>query len=177
MSVGKAKNVYEISVFADNFQFQIQDQVEDCEYPVFWNDALLTQLYICGHRIIGIGTVRDLDVDVVIEVYQDSLDEDEANALPELSDFDHAVQCNIELPSGKMLVTGCSTGYDETTKLELPARFYGVRIFWSGLERTDELGFEGDDRYLIQLFPDTNFQERVLKSWRQLGYQLNPDNN
>lgn len=172
-----SKTVHQVSVFADNFQFQLQDQVEDCDYPENWNDALLTQLYVCGNRIIGIGTVRDLDVDVTLEVYDEKMDDKELDVDPDVSDFDHVVQCNLEIPSGKLLITGCTSDYEEALKLTLPARQYGVRIFWSNLDSTDELGFEGEDKYLIQFWPDTYFEERIFRVWRNLAYQLNSQNN
>ncbi len=171
------KTVHQISVFADNFQFQLQDQVEDCDYPEHWNDALLMQLYVCGHKIVGIGTVRDQDIDLCLEVYDQKMPDEDLEKEPELADYDHAAQCNIEIPSGKLLITGCTSDYEDAIKLALPAKHYGVRMFWANLDSTDELGFEGDDRYLIQLWPDTFFEEGVIKLWRQLAYQFNAQNN
>ena len=177
MSEEVSKSVHHVSVFADNFQFQLQDQVEDCDYPEFWNDALLTQLFVFGQGIIGISTVRDQDVDVTLEIYDKPMDEKDLRTDPDLSEYDHAAQCNLELPSGKLLITGCTSDYEDALKLTLPARNYGVRLFWSNLDAIDELGFEGDDAYLIQLWPDTQFDERILKVWKNLAHQLNPDNN
>lgn len=171
------KTVHQIELFADNFQIQIQEQVDDCDYPEDWNDSLLTQLYVAGVNILAIGTVRDLDVDLTVEIYQEAMDEKERLTDPDMEEYDHVVQCNINIPSGKLLITGCSTDYEETTKLNLKPGQYGARIFWSGLDSTDDMGFEGDDRYLIKLYPETYFEERILKAWRQLAYQLNPQNN
>jgi hypothetical protein len=171
------KIVYNLHVFADNFQFQLQDQIEDCEYPEYWNDALLTQLFVSGNRIVGIGTVRDLDIDLTLEIYADPMDEKQLEEEPDVSHCDHAAQTNLELPSGKLLITGCTTDYEETIKLDLPAQYYGVRIFWQELDSIDELGFEGEDKYLIQLWPNTYFEEGVIKLWRQLALQSQSHNN
>lgn len=177
MSEEVSKSVHHVSVFADNFQFQLQDQVEDCEYPEVWNDALLTQLFVFGPSIVGISTVRDQDVSVILEVYDKPMDEKDLRTEPDLSDYDHAAQCNLDLPSGKLLITGCTSDYEDALKLNLPFHHYGVRIFWSNLDSPDELGFEGDDEYLIQLWPNTQFEEQIMKVWKNLAYQLNPDNN
>lgn len=171
------KTVHNLHIFADNFQFQLQDQIEDCDYPEYWNDALLTQLFVSGNRIVGIGTVRDLDINVTLEIYAEPMDEKEIDEEPDLSNCDHAAQTNIELPSGKLLITGCTTDYEETIKIDLPARNYRLRIFWEQLDTIDELGFEGEDHYLIQLWPDTHFEELVLKEWRQLAFQAQAHNN
>lgn len=171
------KTVHHITIFADNFQFMLQDLLEDCEFPEDWNDSLLTRLFSCGNKIIGIGTVRDLDCDLTLEVYADRMDERLQQQDPEMNQYDHVAQCNIEIPSGKLLVTGCTTNLEDCTKIEVIPGQYGVRIFWSNLSNTDALGFEGDDTYLVQLWPDTHFDEAILKFWRQLALQLNPQNN
>lgn len=169
--------VHKLELFADNFQFQVQDQIEECEYPEDWNDKLLSYLYACGERVVGIGTVRDLDVEITIEIYHAPMDEKDMEKEPELSQYDHAVQCNIEIPSGKLMIAGCTMDYDDAVKIEIPPGQYGVRIFWTDLDSTDELGFEGEDKYLLKLYPETYFEEGVLKSWRHLGIQLNAENN
>ncbi len=173
----KKKTVYNITVFADNFQFQLQDQVEDCEYPEHWNDGLLTQLYVVGEKLVGIGTVRDLDIDLRLEIFEEPMTEKELFAKIDLSEYDHAVQCNIDIPSGKLLVTGCTTDYEEAAKITLPPGRYGMRILWKDLDSSDDLGFEGEDEYMVQLWPNTEFEERILKNWSQIAFHLNPYNN
>lgn len=170
------KIVHELIVFADNFQVQIQDQKEECDFPESWNDSLLTQLYVAGDRVLGIGTVRDLDVELTIEVNSDRMDDKDIYEDPDCSDYDHVVQCNIDFPSGELLISG-SSEIDEASKIIIPPGTYGLRIFWSNLDSTDELGFEGDDHYKIELWPNTYFEERILKMWRQIAFQINPQNN
>jgi hypothetical protein len=177
MADQQEKTTHIISVFADNFQFYLQDQVDDCDYPEDWNDSLLTRLFACGEKVVGIGTVRDLDCEITLEVFANPMDEKQQQDEPDLSDYDHVAQCNIEIPSGKLMIGGCTTDYEETTKLDLAPGHYGVRIFWSNLDKTDTLGFEGDDQYMIQLFPETYFDEVIFKFWRQLALQLNTQNN
>ena len=171
------KTVHELIVFADNFQFQLQDQSEEPEFPDEWSESLASQLFVSGDRVVGIGTVRDLDVEVTVIIHSDPMDENKIHSMPDCADFDHVVQTNIYLPSGRMVVTGCTESYDEVSKMELPPGAYGMRIFWSNLDSTDELGFEGDDHYKIELWPETFLEEQVIKAWRQLMYQGNPQNN
>ncbi len=174
----KSKTVHHLTVFADNFQFQIQDQIEDeVEYPEDWNDNLLTQLFVAGERLIGIGTVRDLDVDLTIEIYHDPMSEEEMDKVINLDAYDHVVQCNIELESGKLMVTSSTTAYEDAAKFDLAPGQYGVRIFWSNLDSSDDLGFEGDDEYFIQLFPETELEECVMKKWKQIAFHLNSQLN
>ena len=171
------KTVYQLNIFADNFQFQLQDQMEECQFPESWNDSLLGRLFACGKNVVGVSTVRDLDCEITVEVYAGKMDERMQLDDPDLAPYDHAVQCNIDIPSGRLLISGCTTPCDEMTRLEVPPGHYGVRIFWSNLEKTDALGFEGDDQYLVQLWPYTELDEVILKFWRQLALQINSQNN
>jgi hypothetical protein len=171
------KTVHELIVFADNFQIQIQDLKEESDFPESWNDALLTQLYVVGDSVLGLGTVRDLDVELTIEVNSDRMDDKEIYTDPDCSDYDHVVQCNIEVPSGELLISGCTESFDEASKITVPPGSYGLRIFWSNLDSTDDLGFEGDDHYKIEMWPNTYFEERIIKVWRQIAFQMNPQNN
>lgn len=171
------KTVHELIVFADNFQFQVQDKKEDCDFPESWNDQLLTQLFVIGDRILGVGTVRDLDVEVTIEVYSEPMDEKMLITDPDCADYDHVAQCNIDIPSGELLVSGCTESFDQSNTIKLPAGQYGVRLYWSNLDSTDEIGFEGDDHYRIELWPDTYLEERIIKMWKNIAFQMNPQNN
>jgi hypothetical protein len=177
MADQQEKTVHELIVFADNFQIHLQNQSPETEYPENWNDSLLTRLFACGPRVVGVGTVRDVDCELTLEIYAAKMDKKLQETDPEMTDYDHAAQCNIEIPSGKLLISGCATAYEDMTIIELPPGQYGVRIFWSNLDKTDDLGFEGDDHYLIQLWTDTQFDELILKFWRQLALQLTSANN
>lgn len=166
------KTVHHVNVFADNFQFHLQDKVEECEFPETLNDNLLMRLFACGERVLVVGTVRDLDCEVTLEIYEEPMDEKMQEEEPDLYDFDHAGQGNLDIPSGKLLIHGCTMAHDDATTIEVKPGNYGVRIFWSNLDKTDTLGFEGDDQYLIQMWPDTHFDEVTLKFWRQLALQV-----
>lgn len=159
-----------ITVFADNFQFHLQDKKYECEYPESWNEEIMNGLFVAGTGIIGIGTVRDLDVEVAIEVHSAPLEEKQKEQLPDLSEWDHAVQCTLDLPSGQLMISGPTGDSDEAVVLELAPGHYGVRIFWGNLEDVDDVGFEGEDLYKIVMWPATELETRILKRWRSLVY-------
>jgi hypothetical protein len=177
MTNKQEKTVHNLLVFADNFQFHLQDQLEDCDYAENWNDSLLTRLFAYGDKVVGIGTMRDLDCEVTLEIYDKPMESQLMHQDPDMEDADHVVQCNIEIPSGKLMITGCITDPEDTIKIDVTPGHYGVRVFWSNLEKTDELGFEGDDHYLVQLWPDTYFDDVILKYWRQLIFLMSTPNN
>lgn len=164
--------VHQINVFADTFQFHIQDIADECLYPETWNDDLALQLFVIGDKILGVGTVRDHDVDVTIEIFDTPMDSGDVDKEPDLDDWDQVIQCNINVPTGKILVTGATEDPELAKRLEIRPGHYGVRIFWGGLDTVDELGFEGDDYYKIMMWPNTEFEERVIKPWKELAFRL-----
>lgn len=159
-----------VTVFADNFQFHLQDKKAECEYPESWNEEIMNALFVAGRGVVGIGTVRDLDVDVDVQVNDKPLEEREKENIPDLSQWDHAVQCTLELPSGELLITGPTAPPEEAAIFQLKPGNYGVRIFWSNLDEVEAIGFEGEDTYKIEMWPDTELDTRVLKRWRSLVY-------
>lgn len=160
----------EIIVFADNFQFHLQDKRSECDYPESWNEEIMNGLFVAGSNVIGIGTVRDLDVEVTLQIMPTPMDEKDKDKLPELEDWDHAVQCTLDVPSGELLIAGPTEDIEQAAKLTVEPGRYGVRIFWGNLENVDEIGFEGDDVYKIVMWPDTDLETRILKRWRSLVY-------
>ncbi len=159
-----------VAVFADNFQFLLQDRRTECEYPESWNEEMMNGLFVAGTRIVGIGTVRDMDVYVDIEINQNPLDEKQKEDIPDLTDWDHAAQCTLDLPSGQLMIAGPTAGPHDATVLDVAPGHYGVRIFWANLEDVDDAGFEGSDRYKVELWPNTELEALVLKRWQSLVY-------
>lgn len=161
----------DIIVFADNFQFHLQDKRSDCDYPETWNEEIMNALFVAGSNVIGIGTVRDLDVEVSLDIMSTPMDNNDMDKLPEdIEDWDHAVQCTLDVPSGEMLIGGPTEDPEHAARVELAPGRYGVRIFWGNLENVDEVGFEGDDVYKIVMWPNTELETRILKRWRSLVY-------
>lgn len=161
--------VYEFNVFADNFQVNLQDLRAEIDYPESLADDLMESLVSLSENFIAIGTVRDHDVSVKVTVFEEPLPESELAVEPEMDEIDHAAQGNISINSGIVAVLGCGEPFEEANRIELKPANYGVRIFWTGLDTLDSDGFDGDDQYHFQLWPDTRMEPKVLKVWRGLS--------
>ncbi|MBY0357140.1 MAG: hypothetical protein K2W82_03990 [Candidatus Obscuribacterales bacterium] len=160
--------VHQVTVFADNFQFHIQDATAEGEYPETLNDDLITSFLALGDKVVAIGTVRDLDVEVTIEIFDEPLDQEDIEEEPDTDGFDQVAQCNIDLPSGRFFVAGPVEDIEHAKKIEVKPGSYGMRIFWKDLHSVDTVGFEGDDSYRIMMWPDTEFEPRLIKMWKNL---------
>lgn len=172
MSPADNIRTYTLNVFADNFQFLVLDKRAECNYPETWNDEILAHLFAMGDQVLGIGTVRDVDVQVEVVIHEQPLEELEVISEAEFSPWDHVVQAVIDVPSGTLMLHGLTQDMADAEYIELPAGRYGVRAFWQDLDDVDAVGFEGNDSYRLEFWPDTEFVPMVLKPWRTLQSQL-----
>jgi len=78
--------------------------------------------------------------------------------------YDHIVEVGLKVESGELQVLSCPTSSIEFKKSIDPGT-YRVRIYSSGLKSYDTDEEEGDDRYKIEIWPDTNKARKVLKQY------------
>src|SRR5262245_38672877 len=70
MHMGNSKiKSAELSLFADYFQFYIQDEAVVGDLSQSWGEEATSRLLAIAPGTIGIGTVRNMDVPVVIEIH------------------------------------------------------------------------------------------------------------
>jgi hypothetical protein len=91
----------QLSLFADYFQFYIQDEVVTGDLSQSWNDDATARLLAIAPGTIGIGTVRNMDVPVVVEIHDHKPPEDSG-------EWDHVVEASVELTSGRVVIGGCT---------------------------------------------------------------------
>jgi hypothetical protein len=154
---------YDLLMFAEQYQFYLFDSAADPgELSVFWDEESKERMLLISDRILGIGTVRHLDVPVEVEILGK---EPESEAL---DDYDQVFQCSLKLPSGALKVSGATEDVYEAKRIEVAPGIYGVRVYWGALSEVDEEGFEGEDFYKITLWPtDKPTEYRELKQWQE----------
>ncbi len=62
--------------------------------------------------IIGVGTVRDMDVPVTVEISDLPPDED-------IKIWDQVSECTLEVSSGRLVIAGCTDYYPDAARIEL----------------------------------------------------------
>jgi hypothetical protein len=81
----------------------------------------------------------------------------------DLSDWDHITECSLAVPTGEVVIAG-STDYLPTAKrVSVAPGVYRVRVSYGGLSTISDDGFDGDDRYRVQLWPQAASPLAVLK--------------
>ena len=121
-----------------------------------WTEEAVKRLLALTPGTIGVGTVRNTLVPVDVEVRDSSPNED-----PEM--WDQLNECSIEVPSGRIVVAGCTDYFPEAVRLAVPPDTYRARICYGDLDTLSQDGLEGNDHYKVVLWPSPPGDMRILK--------------
>lgn len=147
---------HELELFADYFQFYIQDEDSEGINGDSWPEAASNRMLAVEKGAIGVGTVRNVDVPVTIEILRSEPNND-------IADWDHVVECSIDLPSGRLVAAGCTDYFPDAARIEMPSGNYRARVSFGSLTSLSEDGLEGDDHYRVQLWPGSAISIEVIK--------------
>ena len=67
----------------------------------------------------------------------------------DLSAWDHVNECTVEVPSGRVVIAGCTDYFPDAACIELAPGSYRARIYYGGLSSLSEDGLLGDDHYKL----------------------------
>jgi len=137
----------ELTVFADYHQFYLQDDDERFgNLSDAWTPEATERLLAVSEHVVGIGTVRNMEVPVRIEV---------GSQLPNLdpSQWDKVNRTSLVCNTGRIVVAGCTDYFPDARRLSVNPGTYDVLVGYKGLLSLSEDGLEGDDSYHIFLAP------------------------
>ena len=139
--------IYKYELFADYFQFYLQDEAADGDLSESWTEEATTRQLALAPGTIGVGTARNMTVPVTVEIRNSRPDEP-------VGPWDLVNDCNIEVTSGKLVVAGCTDYLPDAARIELPPGLYHARVFYGGLQTLSNDGLDGDDHYTVILWPE-----------------------
>ncbi len=138
--------MHTFTLFADYFQFYLQDEAIDGDLSDSWTDEAVTRLLAVAPGTVGVCTVRNMEVPVTLEVL--------ASEPPlNVRAYDHIVEGSLSVAGKNLVIAGCTDYFPDATRIHIEPRDYRVRACFSGLESLSEDGLDGDDRYHLQLWP------------------------
>jgi hypothetical protein len=143
-------------LFADYFQFYVQDEKAAGDLSDSWTPDAVARLLATAPGTVGVGTVRNVDVPVEIEVSNSEPDTD-------LSAWDQINECSVEVPSGRLVVAGYTDYFPDAERIDLAPGTYRVRVFYGSLDSVSDDGLDGSDHYRLVLWPGTPCEVTVLK--------------
>ena len=151
------KTSYRYTLFADYFQFYLQDEDADGDLSEEWTDETFNNLLAIAPGTIGVGTVRNMDVPVEVEVLDSAPDES-------FDAWDHVNECDLEIKSGTIVVAGCTDYFAEAARIQVEPGNYRARIYYGDLNSLSDDGLDGDDHYKVALWRSEPGGLRNLKS-------------
>lgn len=137
--------LYQGDLFADYFQIYLRDETHP-DLPDNYTDETLARRLTVGPYAIIFHTARNMMVPVSIEWH------DQPPA-PEFDTEKHVAEAVFDCPSGRLVLAGLTDYESDAPRLAVRAGALGVRVTMFGLDTLGEDGLDGDDRYLVQLWP------------------------
>jgi len=154
-----------LELFADYFQFYIQDEKAEGDLSNSWTNEAVDLLLATTEGTIGIGTVRNMTVPVTIKIFE--------TEPPVRDDAEHIIdqinECDIQISSGKIVIAGCTDYFPDAVRMELSNGTYRTRIYYGNLDKITEDGLDGEDFYEIHLWPTREKQNVQVVKTRQTG--------
>lgn len=146
----------EFELFADYFQFYVCDQRFQTDTATIWNDEMSALMLATGPDLIAVGTARNMDVPVSLEIL-------DAEPVPQLDAWDQVIDCGLAIPSGALILFGCTENPGDAPIIRLEPGSYCARISYAGLGLLSEDGLDGEDNYRVQVWKGQASAIAVLK--------------
>jgi hypothetical protein len=149
---------YHLTFFTEYYQFYIQDAASKAstDSDIFWTTQASEDKMAVEEGLLGISVAKY----AVIQV-QVNLHEQQTN--PGMEDYDHVVEASINVTSGTIQILNC-TGMQQQLELMVSPGTYTVRSSSANLSTVH--GDEGNDFYVIDIYPSAQKIRTVLKQYQ-----------
>ena len=137
---------HSFTLFADYHQFYLQDEAADGDLSEAWTPEAVDRLLALAPGVIGVGTVRNMDVPVEVEILSEPPADD-------LSSWDRVNECSIRFTSTRAVIAGCTDYFPDAARIAVTPGDYRARIYYGDLDSVSADGLEGQDHYRIVLWP------------------------
>ena len=147
----------DLEVYSEYGQFQVGDRESVLAFE--WDTAAFQRHLAVAADAISVATTTMYgDVAVRIEGWG-------AEPPLDLSPFDQVVEASVEVPTGMLSVTSVSSDFKLAARLR--PGWYRIRVASQNLADGDAgvATRRGDDRYLVQLWPEVERLPWILKAW------------
>lgn len=155
----------ELELFADYYQIHLFDDGSAADLGDAWTDeAVLDHLAVAADAM-AVGTTVNVNVAVTLEVLEAAPEDDSA-------EFDHVVEGSLQVPSGRLVVMGCTDYEPEAARFVVAAGPVRVRAARSNLAEAERLDIDSDDdpatmeRLRLQVWPAPLNDPVVIKRWK-----------
>ena len=150
---------HQFTIFADYFQFVLMDESSEDDFASIWTEESLKRMLAVGKTAVCPGTLRN--VDVVVEVHVEHTE-----PVVDLAVFDHVAEASVAVPSGKLVVMGCTAYLPDAPRVAINPGTYHVLSLASGIDSIKAESEPADDKYIVYLWPGAHREPRLIKHWK-----------
>lgn len=148
---------FQFELFADYHQFYLQDDDRSKgDLADAWTREATDRLLAVAPHVIGVGTVRNMDVPVFVMLH-------EKRPMIREDEWDHVTTASVRIDTGRIVVAGCTDYFPDAQRIDVEPGVYEAIICYGNLETLSEDGLDGEDSYHVHLFPGAEIAPAVLK--------------
>ncbi len=148
---------YSFTLFADYHQFYLQDEAAAGDLSEAWTPEAVDRLLALAPGVIGVGTVRNMDVPVELAILSQPPIED-------FSAWDRVNECSIHFTATRAVTAGCTDYFPEAARIPVAPGDYRARIYYGDLDSLSPDALDGHDHSRIVLWPAPEGPAIQLKS-------------
>ncbi|WP_330461596.1 hypothetical protein OIB37_34845 [Streptomyces sp. NBC_00820] len=158
----------ELRLFADYHQIHVMDENSESDLGDAWTEQAVRDGLAAAEDVLAIGTTVNVHVAVRVDVLDGEPDDDSAG-------FDHVVEASLRVPSGQLVVMGCSDYLPEARRFKVPAGWTRVRACRRNLAAAARADVDSGDRpetterVRLQIWPAPHDRPHVAKRWQRAG--------
>ena len=153
----------DLTLFADYFQIHLQDEQCESDLGEAWTEQACLDGLAVAHGIMGIGTAVNWGVAVEVALLA-SEPQDDSPA------YDHVAEVSIQVPSGRLVVIGCTDYLPDEPRFEVQVGWNRIRASRSNLAAAiPAIQEEPVENVRLQVWPGSESDPRIIKRWTQSG--------
>lgn len=143
--------IYRFELSAEFYQFYLQDELVEIE--VEWTEQEIRDNLALSSGTIAVGTICERNVPVEVQILA-------SEPTLNMEVWDHVVDCSIDVPSGRLVISGWCE--DFAARINLEAGRYRVRVCYAN-QYSDEDHIGCADYYVVMLWRSNDKLFEVLK--------------
>ncbi|GGY19076.1 hypothetical protein GCM10007386_55620 [Pseudoduganella dura] len=152
-------SVHRFNIFADYFQFIVQDENSEDDFSSIWTEEALHSMVAVGETAICPGTLRNVDVPVEVHVL-------EAEPAVVLERYDHIVEGAFRSPTGRLVAMGCTENFLDAPRFQIAPGNCRFLYLISGAQTITTEWESAEDLYCLYIWPGEARDPHLLKHWK-----------
>ncbi|MFJ6075130.1 hypothetical protein ACIQFU_30630 [Streptomyces sp. NPDC093065] len=154
----------ELTLFADYFQIHVCDADGHGDLSESWTQQAVADHLAVAQDALGIGTTVNVNVFVTVALLSQEPSDDSPA-------FDHVVEAGLDVPSGRLMVLGCTDYGPDAATFDVASGWNRVRVSQSNLAQAVQADVDSDqspettEKVRIQVWAAPESPAAVIKRW------------